>query len=729
MRLGKVAALLLALGLFWAPARADEDASIIRAQAWSLTGELPLLLADDELLYVARSGSEHARTFVRIEIDGLLSDAVDSAVLQLAEGGDELSPDNAAISVCALTSPLQSTGRIDPASAPESDCRIQTFAVRSPNGLWSVDLRPFLDQPELAAHGLAIFPDATDPRPAAATFRVSFDPRVTTVVTTTASTVPQRAPSGADTAPVDSLPTTQSSATAPPIAPASPSTPAGGSVGATSGSSRGADDVVESAAPPSGSDASTVGGITATVAPLVNTPPWQLLPAGALVAGAVAALGASLAARRARSERPVRVAGARWSGAVAATVALLAVPAVASESLVFDLGLVLIFAVGVLGLHVLVHWAGQFSLAHAASIGVPAFVVARLADAWNTSSLHLVPVAVVVGVMVSAVLAAVSSRASTYTVTVATLAIALGADRYLFTNPLLVGAGTVTVPAPELLVLRFGSSRSLWVPLVVLTLLAFAATAALGSSELGRRIRWSHRNPAGAAAAGIHPRLAIASAYLVAGALAGLAGGLTVIWVGTVGSQSFPLALAFDMFIVAVVAGAGSVLAVAGAAFLFEGIPALNPLTGPVAAYGGPLLLLLVLVHFPGGLNEAWRNLMERRPSPWQSVPAVLDGAGRRRRWSTLRPLTALGATAIALGFGAIALAWYHAGNTDQVWIQTQELISGGIGGLGLIVFGTGLLLADHLRALRHAVERSGEAPSRRDDAETDVTATPHRSA
>lgn len=717
MRLGKVAALLLALSLFWAPARADEGASVVRAQAWSRTGELPLLFTGGELLYVARSGNEHARTFVRIEIDDLLSDAVDSAVLHLTEGGDELSPDNASMSVCALSSPLHSNGQIDPASAPEDDCSVQTFALRSPNGLWSVDLRPFLDQPELARHGLAIFPDAADPRPAATAFRVSFDPRLTTVVSTTTSTGSQRAPADAD-APL-------------PIVPASPSTTTGGPVGAASGSSDGADDVVESPAPPSGSDAWAVGGVRAAATPFVNTPPWQLLPAGALGAGAVAVLGASRATRRARSQRPVRGADARWPGAVAATAALLAVPAVASESLVFDLGLVLVFAVGVLGLHVLVHWAGQFSLAHAASIGVPAFVLAQMADAWNASPLHLLPVAVVVGVVVSALLAAVSSRASTYTVTVATLAIALAADRYLFTNPLLVETGTVTVPAPELLVLRFGSSRSLWGPLVVLTLSAFAATAVLGSSELGRRIRWSHRNAAGAAAAGIHPRLAIASAYLVAGALAGLTGGLTVIWVGTVGSQSFPLTLAFDMLIVAVVAGAGSVVAVAGAAFLFEGIPTLNPLTGPVAAYGGPLLLLLVLVHFPGGLNGAWRKLMERRDrtSRGESAPADLDVPGRRRGWSALRPLSALGATAIAVGFGAILLAWYHAGNTDQVWIQTQELISGGIGGLGLIVLGTGLLVTDHLRALRHAVELSGEAPSRRDEAVGAVAAAPHRSA
>jgi hypothetical protein len=52
-------------------------------------------------------------------------------------------------------------------------------------------------------------------------------------------------------------------------------------------------------------------------------------------------------------------------------------------------------------------------------------------------------------------------------------------------------------------------------------------------------------------------------------------------------------------------------------------------------------------------------------------------------------------------GFGALALAWYHAGNTDQTWIQNQEMISGGLGGLGLIVLGGALLIRDALLSRR----------------------------
>ena len=68
-----------------------------------------------------------------------------------------------------------------------------------------------------------------------------------------------------------------------------------------------------------------------------------------------------------------------------------------------------------------------------------------------------------------------------------------------------------------------------------------------------------------------------------------------------------------------------------------------------------------------------------------------------------VRPLLGAGAVLLAIGFAAIGLAWYHAGTTSPVWIQNQELISGGVGGLALVVVGVGLLVYDRLLALRAA--------------------------
>jgi hypothetical protein len=49
------------------------------------------------------------------------------------------------------------------------------------------------------------------------------------------------------------------------------------------------------------------------------------------------------------------------------------------------------------------------------------------------------------------------------------------------------------------------------------------------------------------------------------------------------------------------------------------------------------------------------------------------------------------------VGFAAIGLAWRHSSRTNQLWVQNQEFLSGGIGGLGLILVGVGLLIRDRL--------------------------------
>jgi hypothetical protein len=65
------------------------------------------------------------------------------------------------------------------------------------------------------------------------------------------------------------------------------------------------------------------------------------------------------------------------------------------------------------------------------------------------------------------------------------------------------------------------------------------------------------------------------------------------------------------------------------------------------------------------------------------------------------------GILAITAGFTSIVVAWYHTGNTDRLWIQTQEFLLGGLGGLGLIVLGATLLLRDALLRISRSTERA----------------------
>ena len=84
-----------------------------------------------------------------------------------------------------------------------------------------------------------------------------------------------------------------------------------------------------------------------------------------------------------------------------------------------------------------------------------------------------------------------------------------------------------------------------------------------------------------------------------------------------------------------------------------------------------------------------------------------MDEQKHRNGRSTPSITAIAGAVAIVVGGVCIALAWYHSGNTDQLWIQNQELISGGVGGLAFVFVGCALLIRDALMRTH-----SGAAPA-----------------
>jgi len=80
---------------------------------------------------------------------------------------------------------------------------------------------------------------------------------------------------------------------------------------------------------------------------------------------------------------------------------------------------------------------------------------------------------------------------------------------------------------------------------------------------------------------------------------------------------------------------------------------------------------------------------------------AVLDRV--RARWANMAGRLGLGFA--ALGFLVIALAWNGAAGLDYSQGQLPYLLSGGAGGIGLIVIGAAVLVSDSHRRDRVALE------------------------
>lgn len=642
-------------------------------QAWAQTGPAPVAGPQPERIYVAATaGGESSRAFVEMTRGASLG------ALVLVEGGDSVLSDQAGIAACALASPVPGDGQIT--EPPAVDCRDRADATLTAPGQWRLELGVFAARWVAGGPvGVALLPSigaTTD------TWRVSLDVTRTSVVTAPvppssgggvgatphAPSVHAAGPSGAGVSPDQALlpPATPTGAASPPVVAQPGQVPVAAPFqtrGATAGS--------PSAAHPG------------------------VLPA-LMIVGIAGLTGALAVRRRARAAAGVsqavtdpRRSGAGAFAAVAVLLGFLGV--FLNDVNVYKVGLVLIVFVGAIGLHVLVNWAGELSLAHAAFVGVPAFVVAKLAGEHGVSPVYLLPIGVLVGAALGAVVGLPALRAKGLQVTLLTLAFYIAVNRFLFTRSWFIGpSGGYAIPTPQLGPIELRTVRSLYVVLLIAVLLAGLAAWMLWWSRVARGLRWVRDTPTAAAAFGVPVASYRVIAYGIAGAFGGFAGALTVMWVQRVTPDAFSLQLSYTYLIIAVLAGRGFVWGVGAAAVTLEGGRLFLPGGSALIAYGGPLNLILMLTRYKTGLNGIGRQLMQKIQS---SLPATTAETALSRA----RCEVWAGVVAIAGGFTAIGFAWYHAGNTSQVWIQNQEMISGGIGGLAAVLVGVGLLIRDQI--------------------------------
>jgi len=289
-------------------------------------------------------------------------------------------------------------------------------------------------------------------------------------------------------------------------------------------------------------------------------------------------------------------------------------------------------AIGILiaaGLHVLVHWAGQISLAQVALMGVGAFVTARA----NADFGIPLPLAVVLG-MAGAVVASLAIglpalRIRGLALAIITLAFAFAASRWLFVQPWLVPqVSGIPLKDGRFFGFDITQSRQLVIPVGVVTVAVVAITHHLGQSALGRSLRLVAHDEEVAAATGISVPAHKLLAFSYAAACAGLAGAFTVISIGRVGPQAFPVQKAVLYLSAVLLGGPGPVFASLRAAAGFAAFPVWFRGLGHYIDLIGPLAILGVVIASPAGLNGLDQRLHQALTRRRHAVPAATASGG-----------------------------------------------------------------------------------------------------
>jgi len=231
---------------------------------------------------------------------------------------------------------------------------------------------------------------------------------------------------------------------------------------------------------------------------------------------------------------------------------------------------VFIYAILVLGLNLLMGYAGQVSLGHAGFCGLGAYAVAIGPTYYGLHS----ALSLVLGVLATAIIAYLIGRPllrlKGYHLAVATLA--FGAIVFIIlTNEVAFTGGPDGMPVPPLELFGItilGTRTWYWIAGGTL-ILASLAVCSLINSPTGRALRAIHDSEVAADALGIDIRAYKVLAFVISAVFAALAGGYMALFDGHVTPVSSSMMRSIEFLTMAVVGGLGSIVgSVVGSAFL-----------------------------------------------------------------------------------------------------------------------------------------------------------------
>jgi len=286
-------------------------------------------------------------------------------------------------------------------------------------------------------------------------------------------------------------------------------------------------------------------------------------------------------------------------------------------------------AIVTLGLNLLMGYAGQVSLGHAAFYGIAAYTTGIL-----TAKFHWpVPAGIAAGIAlvlaVAAGIAVPTLRLKGHYLAMGTLG--FGIIVYIILNEAtgLTGgpSGLTGIPKLALAGIPVASDLAFYYVVWGVVLLLFLLAQNLVRSRLGRALRAIHTSETAAAVLGVDTERHKMGVFILSALYSAVAGALYAHYVTFVSPGSFGFHASVQFVTMVVLGGMGSLWgAVAGATFLTALPEALRAIEDyDILLYGG--LLILCMMFLPGGLAEGTERLARalfgrRRPAEDGEAPS-----------------------------------------------------------------------------------------------------------
>lgn len=312
----------------------------------------------------------------------------------------------------------------------------------------------------------------------------------------------------------------------------------------------------------------------------------------------------------------------RWIMIGLVVLVACVLPFVVSSYRVFQLNMVLVYAIVLVGLNLLTGFNGQISLGHGAFYAVGAYVAAVLMEHWGVPYWATIPAAGVACFIAGCLFGLPALRLHGHYLALATFALAFAMPQILKYKGLETWTGGVqgiVILKPHApFGLRLTPDQWLYLFTLGVTLLMFWLAWNLLRGRIGRAMVAIRDHPIAAEAMGIDVAAVKTLTFGVSAMYAGVAGALGAVVVQFVAPDSFVALLSISFLIGIVIGGLASVSGAIYGALFIQFVPNIADQiskAAPWAVYG--LFLLAFVFLMPAGvagfLRLGWAKLVALR--------------------------------------------------------------------------------------------------------------------
>jgi branched-chain amino acid transport system permease protein len=307
----------------------------------------------------------------------------------------------------------------------------------------------------------------------------------------------------------------------------------------------------------------------------------------------------------------------------------VAAPLLMSEYQLTLLSLVAIAVVGALGLNILVGYAGQLSIGHAAFMSVGAYTAANLVTKLDMPFLLTLPAGGIMAAAIGLIVGIPSLRIKGIYLAIATLAAQFIIEWIINHSPSISGGvqASIEIDRPTILGWKLDQAVELYLFLVTIAALAIVCTQNLIRSRIGRAFIAIRDQDIAAEIIGISVFKYKLYAFGISSFYAGVTGVLYTYYLGIASYEQFTLVVSIDYLAMIIIGGLGSILGSVLGAFFITLLPigirlfmenvgslflepeALASIISQMRLIVFGSLIIIFLIMEPEGLNRLWINI------------------------------------------------------------------------------------------------------------------------